>query len=156
MSSSTRPDFCKNTDPGRSCNSQVTRYHPGGNNYSSKQEQTRNKIENNWPVTDYRRYSFKLNRNHKSAKKITSVTSVTVFVKKSAVVCLSVEMVVRLCVLWCCVCTCGVVCLSSYMSLSLFFFSFLFLSLSLSLSVSLFLFHCTHRDEIRQTSDSTN
>ena len=36
---------------------QTMDYHPGGNNYSYG-----NKIENNWPVSDYRRYSFILNR----------------------------------------------------------------------------------------------
>ena len=60
-------------------------------------------------------------------------------------------MVVRVCVVLCvymwsfvlCVHVVLCVCVSSYMSLSLFFFFS-------------FLFHCTHRDEIRQTSVSTN
>ena len=74
-----------------------------------------------------------------------------------AVVCVYVYMWCCVC-MWCCVWLWCCVCLSSYMSLSLFFFSFLFSLFSFisSFIFSFSLFHCTHRDEINQTSDSTN
>ena len=54
-------------------------------------------------------------------------------------------------------CTCGVVCVSLLAGLFLFFSSlFSFLLYVLFHLLFLSLFHCTHRDEIRQTSDSTN
>ena len=55
-------------------------------------------------------------------------------------------------------CTCGVVCVSLLTCLFLFFLLLLFslFSFIFSFIFSFSLFHCTHRDEMNQTSDSTN
>ena len=83
-------------------------------------------------------------KNNKSAKKLQALQSLQFLIKMCCGVCCFV-CVVRVC-MWCCVCI--------HVSFSFFFFSFLFSLFSFIFS---FIFSfCTHRDEIRQTSDSTN